>query len=112
VVAGDPGALRQIVPGAEQLDVFRFERCAALREGQYVIEVELVGRTTNHASPAVPVPYLDLDGSRNQPPALGRGTFRTGRIVLILHGNELELEYGSPPIALLPRIHEMKNPVV
>ena len=51
-------ALLKIVPCAQNLDVGSRHRCVAKREGQIVVEVQLVLGTKHNTLAAVPLPHL------------------------------------------------------
>src|SRR4051812_25390987 len=63
----DAVRLRQVVPGAQKLDVLRHERRAAPGVRKHVIEVEVVLAAASDASPGISFPHSTLHFGRDHP---------------------------------------------
>lgn len=88
----DIGTLGQVVPSAQQLNVFCSQRCAALREGKNVIKVKLALFAADSASCIITRPDLKFDTGWNETSPFREAVRRilcSQLIRDVLHGNEL-----------------------
>ena len=103
--------LRKIVASAQQLDIVGGVRRTPPRNGDDVIEVEVVRHATHDTLPSIALPDGDLNRFRDAPPWSRRKYWRLF-IVLPIHRHEFEFAHLSLSVALLPRIHQVKQATI
>src|SRR5208282_809096 len=104
--------LREVMFGAQQLDVFGLFRRSSEGVRDYVVEMQILGTATLHAAPLIPLPYFQLNVSRDNAVILKIGAGSPSRKRHIAHLLQLEFEYLSRSRFLPPRIDQLKDSVV
>src|SRR5437899_8436693 len=98
--------LRQIVPRAQYLNVFRILRRPALRIRDDVVEMKILFAATLNTAAFISLPSFQLNCGRNNSIVVDLLSRTVHVNVSLIYDFKFELEHLSPVRGLLPSIHQ------